>query len=68
MLLHIATAAIKALISQEQRFTGNQIKFIRNYFSMSLRDFAKVVHESHTAVNKWEKHGNKITSMDINIE
>lgn len=65
----IANSAIKDLVSPTRRLTGNQIKFIRNYFSMSLREFAeKIVHESHTAVNKWEKNGNKATRMDINIE
>lgn len=65
----VADAAMKELTIQEERFTGNQVKFIRSYFSMSLRDFAEnVVRESHTAVNKWEKFGNKVTNMDINIE
>ena len=65
----VADKAIKALAAQKQRLTGNQIKFIRTYFSMSLRDFAKkVVHESHTAVSKWEAFANKPTNMDINIE
>src|SRR5262245_4610762 len=65
----LADNVIKALAIQEQRFTVNQIKFIRTYFSMTLRVFAReVVHESHTAINKWEKKGNKVTDMDINIE
>jgi DNA-binding transcriptional regulator YiaG len=65
----ISSYAIKAQASQKQRLTGNQIRFIRNFFSMSLREFGnEVVHESHAAVNKWEKHGNQVTSMDINIE
>lgn len=65
----VAAATMKVLLSQQERFTGNQIKFIRQYFSMSLRDFAKdVVNESHTAVSKWEKCGNEVTNMDINIE
>lgn len=65
----IADAAIKALVLQKSRLTGNQIKFIRAYFSMSLRMFAKkVVNESHMAVKKWEDCGNKATSMDLNIE
>lgn len=65
----IADATIKALASQEQRLTGSQVKFIRTYFNMTLREFAsEVVNESHTAVNKWEKFGSKPTNMDINIE
>jgi len=65
----IADKAIKALALQKERLTGAQVKFIRSYFSMSLREFSKkVVHESHTAVNKWEKYGDKATCMDENIE
>ncbi|MBS0359102.1 MAG: hypothetical protein JSS53_07525 [Proteobacteria bacterium] len=65
----IADVVIESLVSQKERFTGNQVKFIRTYFSMSLREFAEnVVKESHTAVNKWEKSGNHVTNMDINIE
>lgn len=64
----VATAAMKSLISQKERLTGNQIKFIRTYFSMTLREFAKVVNESHMAVKKWEDFGDDATNMDRNIE
>ena len=65
----ISDKAIKELVSRNERLTGNQVRFIRSYFSMSLRDFAKkVVNESHTAVAKWESSQDKITAMDINIE
>ncbi|HFN0434705.1 hypothetical protein SC867_09075 [Legionella pneumophila serogroup 2] len=54
---------------QEERLTGNQVKFIRTYFSMSLSEFGKtVVHESHTAVSEWEKCGDEITNMNENTE
>ena len=65
----VADAVIKALVFWERRLTGNQIKFIRTYFAMSLRTFAKeVVNESHAAVKKWEDCGDKVTNMDLNIE
>jgi len=64
----IAEGIMKSLILQKERLTGNQIKFIRNYFSMSLRQFAKVVNESHAAIKKWEDFGDDITNMDKNIE
>lgn len=66
---YIADEVIKKLVLQEERLTGNQVKFIRSYFSMPLREFGKtVVHESHTAVRKWEKCGNDITNMNENTE
>lgn len=64
-----AESVIKELPFQKERLTGNQIKFVRTYFEMSLREFAiNVVNESHTAVAKWEKFADKSTNMDVNIE
>lgn len=60
---YVADEIIKKLAIQEERLTGNQVKFIRSYFSMPLREFGEtVVHESHTAVSKWEKCENEITN------
>lgn len=68
-VLIIAEKVISELAFQEARLTGNQVKFIRSFFSMSLREFAdKVVHESHMAVSKWEKKGNLPTNMNANTE
>lgn len=64
----IADKAIKNLILQKNKLTGNQIKFIRNYFSLSLRQFSVIVNESHTAIRKWENFQNSSTNMDPNIE
>jgi DNA-binding transcriptional regulator YiaG len=64
----IADDAIKDLIWQKTKLSGNQIKFVRNYFSHSLRQFANIVNESHVAVKKWETFKNKPTTMDPNIE
>lgn len=65
----IADNAIRELPYQSERFSGDQIKFIRTYFEMSLRKFAsEVVSESHNAVAKWEKFGPLSTNMDENIE
>ncbi len=66
---YIADEIIKKLVTQEDRLTGNQVKFIRSYFSMPLREFGTtVVHESHTAVSKWEKRGDDVTNMNENTE
>lgn len=64
----VANTVINSLVSQKSRLTGNQIKFIRSYFDMSLREFAKVVNESHMAVKKWEDFKDEATNMDRNIE
>src|SRR5690242_12655394 len=64
----VADFAIKSLVTQKSRLTGHQIRFIRSYFSLSLRNFAKIVNESHMAVKKWEDYLDNPTSMDLNIE
>lgn len=64
----VADKAIKSLVLQKTKLTGNQVKFIRAYFSASLRDFGKIINESHAAVKKWEDFKNKTTNMDLNIE
>ncbi|MEY8872672.1 hypothetical protein AB9G23_09670 [Francisella philomiragia] len=64
----IANEWIKKIGESKDRITGNQLKFIRSYFKMSLRQFSEVVNESHTAIAKWEKSGNEVAKMDINIE
>ena len=64
----IALKTIRELPFQKTRLTGHQVRFIREYFQMSLREFSKIVHQSHAAVDKWEKFRNKETNMDSNIE
>lgn len=68
-LQKLADEVIAKIAIQQSRLTGSQVKFIRSYYSMSLRDFAeKVVHESHMAVSKWEKKGDLTTNMNTNTE
>ena len=65
----ITDDVIAKLAVQEVRLTGDQVKFIRSYYSMPLREFGeKVVHESHMAVSKWEKKGAFPTNMNANTE
>ena len=61
----VSQKAFKDLALQENRLSGNQIKFVRDHLGMSLREFAdKVVHQSHMAVSKWEKFYDAATNMD----
>ena len=63
----VADSAIKSLVSQSSRLTGNQIKFIRTYFSKSLREFSEIVNESHMAIKKWEDFKDKVTNMCVDF-
>lgn len=65
----VAENVLKEFPLQKTRLTGDQVKFIREYLRMSYRIFAsKVVHQSHAAVSKWEKYGDKPTNMDAATE
>ena len=58
-------AVLLALSQKPSRLTGNEIKFIRNHFEMTLKDFSKRFGNlAHSAVIKWEKFGDDPTNMN----
>jgi hypothetical protein len=65
----VANIVIEVLAAKESPLTGNEVRFVRTHFGMSLRDFANnVVHETHTAVKKWEDKRDEPTKMNPNTE
>ncbi len=60
-----AKTVLIALSVKPARLTGNEIKFVRNYFEMTLKKFGNRFGEvAHSAVIKWEKFGDESTSMN----
>lgn len=58
-------AVLAALAHKPSRLTGNEIKFIRHFFEMSLKSFGeRFGNVAHSAVIKWEKHEDGLTSMN----
>ena len=58
-----------ALAMKPGRLSGNEIKFIRNYFEMDLKKFGiRFGDVAHSAVIKWEKCGDDVTKMGWAIE
>jgi len=58
-------AVLLALSVKSTRLTGNEIKFVRNHFSMTLKEFGKRFGDvAHSAVIKWEKFGDNSTNMN----
>ena len=55
---------LNSLAYRPVKLTGSEIKFIRKYFQMTVRDFAKRFSVKHPAVVKWEKTKDKFTKMD----
>jgi DNA-binding transcriptional regulator YiaG len=48
--------------------TGAEVRFVRQYFSLTLTDFAAKFGVSHVAVHKWEKHRQQPTGMQWSTE
>ena len=63
-----AKEIVGALATKDGLLTGNEVKFIRQYFEMTLQGFAERFCVSHPGVIKWEDRGNKPTSMSWGTE
>jgi DNA-binding transcriptional regulator YiaG len=58
-------AVLMALAHKPSRLTGSEIKFIRNYYEMNLKNFGeRFGNVAHSAVIKWEKFTDSPTNMN----
>ena len=64
----LAQGVLRALAHKESRLTGNEIRFIRTHFEMTLQEFAKRFCVTHVGVMKWEKTKNQPTVMNWTTE
>mgnify|MGYP006078345675 CR=1 FL=1 len=66
----VSDEVIKLLSLSPEKFTGSQLKFIRQYLSMTTREFAKEILGSDTCSNisKWESRKEKPTKMEEGTE
>ena len=61
---HLTETVLKALYIKPARLTGNEIRFIRLHFEMTLQAFARRFGVSHVAVIKWQEMKNRPTTMN----
>src|SRR5689334_220928 len=61
---HLERAVILTLVKKSARLTGNEVRFIRHYFKLTLQEFGERFDVRHTAVLKWEKAKDAPTRMD----
>lgn len=59
---------LRALARNPEQLTGNQIKFIRHCFSLTLVEFGEYFDVSHPAVLKWERAGDDAPSIKWSLE
>ena len=64
----VAKMAFSMLPHKPSKFTGNEIYFIRTHLKLNRREFGELFKVSHTAVSKWEKSGNKASSISAGNE
>jgi DNA-binding XRE family transcriptional regulator len=57
-----------ALSCKPLALTGNEIRFIRTYFEMTLEAFGSHFGVTHVAVLKWEKTGDKVAKISPTTE
>ena len=60
----LSSAVMQALPLKAARLTGNEIRFIRQSFGMTLNDFAATFYVKHSAVIKWQKAENEPTKKN----
>lgn len=56
------------LCHKQKPLTGNEIAFIRAYFSLSAAEFGTEFGVSGEAVQKWEKSGNRYSKIEPAID
>jgi transcriptional regulator with XRE-family HTH domain len=61
-------AVLVALAHKPTRLTGNQIKFVRHFFGLTLTEFGNYFDVSHPAVLKWENAGDDVPSIKWSLE
>ena len=64
----LTRTVLYALAYKPSRLTGNEIRFIRNHFEMTLQSFSKRFCVTHVAVLKWEKSKDHPTLMNWTTE
>lgn len=56
------------LCHKPYKLTGNEVRFVRLHFNMTLQAFAKRFGVQHPTVVKWEKFKNDSTNMTLGTE
>ncbi len=64
----LAKVVLRALVAKPARLSGNEVRFIRHSFPMTLTAFAERFNVTHPAVIKWEKSGDDPTKMSWSVE
>lgn len=56
-------AVLLHLCHKKTPMTGNEVKFVRKYFSLTTTAFGHLIGYSHSAILKWENQGDSIARI-----
>ena len=60
----LSDIVLNMIVLKKSKLTGDELKFIRNKFEMTLLDFAEKFYVTHPAVLKWEAQKDEPTNMN----
>lgn len=60
----LTNEVLKSLVIKSSRLTGNEVRFIRLTFEMTLKEFAERFYVTHPCVINWEKEKDNQTGMN----
>ena len=66
--VELTSIVLRNLTLKASPLTGNELKFIRQHFGMTLAEFAQRFYVTHPAVLKWEGKGASATGMNWSTE
>lgn len=64
----LARGVLLCMAKKPSRLTGAEVRFVRQFFEMTLTKFAARFGVTHAAVVKWEKAGEEPANMTWAIE
>ena len=56
----LQTTTLNLLARKPTHLSGGELRFIKDYLELSIRDFAKLFGVTHAIVLKWEKEESKM--------
>lgn len=56
-------AVLLQLCHKKSPLTGNEVKFIRKFFSLTTKEFGYIFGHTHSAILKWESQKNRVARI-----
>ena len=64
----LAEEVCRQLANKPTRLTGNEVRFLRLHFEMTLQKFGQCLGVTHAAVKRWQKAGDEAAGMKWSCE